>query len=192
MANALGGWRLLVHVLLPIPLVRRGRAGGAAENGGAHSAFRTVKSSQAAEGSDVRPELKIGLLAKKWREERNFWIAAMGFTLWCMLTVLFSQVTRMVKLEDEAEELRDEVADLKGEPRPSAAKQGPDAKTRVTGAVSSFAQHVKSSLPGPARGARRGGAVSPPREADTTPAPAGRASPLTRRAAAAVAAGKAE
>jgi hypothetical protein len=40
----------------------------------------------------VRPELKIGLLAKKWREERNFWIAAMGFTLWCMLTVLFSQV----------------------------------------------------------------------------------------------------
>jgi hypothetical protein len=46
------------------------------------SAFRTLNTSKAAAATDVRPEFKINLLAKKWREERNFWIAAMGFTLW--------------------------------------------------------------------------------------------------------------
>jgi hypothetical protein len=43
----------------------------------------------------------------------------MGFTLWCLLSVLYGQVSRMVRMEDELEELRDEVADLKGQPRPS-------------------------------------------------------------------------
>jgi len=46
------------------------------------SSFRTLSTSKAAAATDMRPEYKINLLAKKWREERNFWIAALGFTLW--------------------------------------------------------------------------------------------------------------
>ncbi|KAI8462464.1 MAG: hypothetical protein J3K34DRAFT_448235 [Monoraphidium minutum] len=180
MANQLGGWRILVNLFMPIPLVlafllavpfprnvRKGillfthRTLSFTMIGGMKlvhfslivsglplmdSIFRTIDSSKRAHEDDVRPEVKIGLLAKKWREERNFWIAAMGFTLWCLLSVLYSQVSRMVKLEDENEELRDAVADLKGEPRPSAAHSA--AHTKVAGAVSNFKQQFMDRMPG--------------------------------------------
>jgi hypothetical protein len=44
--------------------------------------MRTYKHAQAVSDAELTPNQKIGLLAKKWREERNFWIAAMAFTLW--------------------------------------------------------------------------------------------------------------
>lgn len=217
MGASLGGWRLLVHIFLPIPLVltlllvvpfpRNVRKGilifthktlSFTMIGGmklvhfslfasgiplVDSVFRTLRSSQAAESQDVRPELKIGLLAKKWREERNFWIAAMGFTLWCLLSVLYAQVSKMVSMEDQIEELKDEVADLKGEPRTARGADAVNAKVAgVKDAVNSFAQQVKSNLPG--RSARRAPA-SPAPAADGS---ARHNSPLTRRAAAAAAA----
>lgn len=46
------------------------------------SSFRTYKMSQDASDHDLTPNQRINVLAKKWREERNFWIAAMAFTLW--------------------------------------------------------------------------------------------------------------
>ena len=87
----------------------------------ADSVFRTMRASEAAAraGSSARPEVRLQILATKWRQERNFWIAAMAFTLWCLLSVLFAQVTRMVKLEEDVEDLEDEVCDLKGLPRPT-------------------------------------------------------------------------
>lgn len=39
-----------------------------------------------------------------------------------LLSVLYAQVTRQVRLEEENDELKDTIADLKGEPRPSAQK----------------------------------------------------------------------
>ena len=41
-----------------------------------------MKSAEAAAAPETRPELKISLLAKKWREERNLWISITCFTLW--------------------------------------------------------------------------------------------------------------
>jgi hypothetical protein len=46
------------------------------------SGFRTFKSAQEALDHELTPNQRISVLAKKWREERNFWIAAMAFTLW--------------------------------------------------------------------------------------------------------------
>jgi hypothetical protein len=111
----------------------------------------------------------------------------------------------MVALEDRVEELGDEVADLKGEPRPPRAATANErvagavsnanarvsgavsnTNARVSGAVSSFAQQVKSNMA--ARSGLRGGAAASPAS------PAGdlarQNSPLTRRAAAAMAASK--
>jgi hypothetical protein len=48
----------------------------------ADSGFRTFKSAQEALDHELTPNQRISVLAKKWREERNFWIAAMAFTLW--------------------------------------------------------------------------------------------------------------
>jgi hypothetical protein len=42
----------------------------------------------------------------------------MSFMLWCLLSVLYRQVVYLTGLEEENDDLRDEVADLKGLPRP--------------------------------------------------------------------------
>jgi hypothetical protein len=64
----------------------------------------------------------------------------------------------MVKLEDDVEELRDEVADLKGEPRPSAARQGlvNDATARVNDATARVTGEREGGQAGGARRGRKG------------------------------------
>jgi hypothetical protein len=46
------------------------------------SGFRTYKCAHETANPELTPNQRISVLAKKWREERNFWIAAMAFTLW--------------------------------------------------------------------------------------------------------------
>lgn len=46
------------------------------------SGFRTYKCANETANPELTPNQRISVLAKKWREERNFWIAAMAFTLW--------------------------------------------------------------------------------------------------------------
>jgi hypothetical protein len=48
----------------------------------ADSGFRTFKVANETANPELTPNQRISVLAKKWREERNFWIAAMAFTLW--------------------------------------------------------------------------------------------------------------
>lgn len=45
----------------------------------------TYIAGQAAHDIHVSPKEKITVLAKKWREERNFWIALMAFMCWAVL-----------------------------------------------------------------------------------------------------------
>lgn len=45
------------------------------------SGMRTYASTHAVH-EELRPDMKMQVLAKKWRDERNFWIAAMAFTMW--------------------------------------------------------------------------------------------------------------
>ncbi|KIZ07718.1 hypothetical protein MNEG_0217 [Monoraphidium neglectum] len=95
----------------------------------------------------------------------------MGFTMWCLMSVLYAQVGHMVAIEDEVEGLRDEVADLKGEPRPPRV----GATRKAAGAVSSA---VKDGLSTCATTVTPGGGVDTPGAA--TPESMG-ASTLTRR-----------
>lgn len=42
----------------------------------------TVRLARAVHDMDLTPNKKSLVLGKKWREERNFWIAALTFMLW--------------------------------------------------------------------------------------------------------------
>eukprot|EP00879_Flechtneria_rotunda_P012326 GHRR01012873.1.p1 GENE.GHRR01012873.1~~GHRR01012873.1.p1 ORF type:complete len:207 (+),score=65.45 GHRR01012873.1:297-917(+) len=88
------------------------------------STLRTYKSAAEAVDHDLTPNQRIGVLARKWREERNFWIAAMAFTLWCLLTVLYAQVGKAMRTQDELDRLQAELDDIKGIKRPAAPKIG--------------------------------------------------------------------
>eukprot|EP00775_Hariotina_reticulata_P005718 gene5718-5958_t len=68
------------------------------------SGLRTFKIAKEVTDLELTPNQKIGVLAKKWREERNFWIAAMTFTLWWL------------------DALQDEMDDIKGIKRETPGK----------------------------------------------------------------------
>lgn len=58
--------------------------------------------------------MKNQMLTKKWREERNFWIAFFAFTMWCMLTVLYWMCQSLLKLEEENISLKSKNNELRG------------------------------------------------------------------------------
>lgn len=121
----LGGMKLvhLALILSGVPLI--------------DSSFRTYKMSQDAADHDLTPNQRISMLAKKWREERNFWIAAMAFTLWCLVSVLYSQVARALRIHDELDSALDELAELKGIKRETTHK--------TQGFSSRFGLHKKAA-----------------------------------------------
>ncbi|KFM27099.1 hypothetical protein F751_1272 [Auxenochlorella protothecoides] len=47
------------------------------------------------------PNQEIALLSKKWRTERNLWIAAFAFAAWAGLAAFYRETQRRVALEDE-------------------------------------------------------------------------------------------
>lgn len=103
------------------------------------STVRTMQSAVAVqEKTDAGHQLAYNqMLGKKWREERNFWLTAMAFTLWCMLTVIHATVSTLVKLEEQNEELRRENDGMKGVKHVEAP-----ASTRVTDAVTGIASRL--------------------------------------------------
>jgi hypothetical protein len=103
------------------------------------SSFRTYKMAQDANDSELTPNQRISVLAKKWREERNFWIAAMAFTLWCLVTVFYGQVSRALRIHDELDQARQELDELKG------IKREPAQKTTGLGSRLGFGQRGTSS-----------------------------------------------
>jgi hypothetical protein len=128
--------------------------------------------------------VRTRLLASKWREERNFWLAAMAFLAWALLTVAFGLVRQLIALEDEREALWDEVDDLKKVPRrtlkgPSAADKANKAVNDAGAAVGAAVDRVRGAAAA-AVGRAKGGAAS---GATTTALP----SPTTRRRASAAA-----
>lgn len=57
-------------------------------------------------GFNVGPEsdsplIQAGSMGKKWRSERNFWIAFICFTLWCLLARFFKILLTKARTEDE-------------------------------------------------------------------------------------------
>ncbi|KAF8058098.1 hypothetical protein HT031_005758 [Scenedesmus sp. PABB004] len=140
------------------------------------SGFRTFKSAQDALDRELSPNQRLTVLAKKWREERNFWIAAMAFTLWCLLTVLYAQVGHAMRIHDRLDAVQAELDELRGVPPPEPAASKLPKMSNLT-----------SSLPGFMKG--RGGGKAKAEDNSTEPAeaeltPAG---PATRRRVAAAA-----
>lgn len=129
------------------------------------SGMRTYKHAQAVSDSELTPNQKIGLLAKKWREERNFWIAAMAFTLWCLLTVLYAHVDSLLKLEDKVDDLQEQLDAATGVVRPK-----PTNKMKVAGAVATMITQMGFSVPESVKAAAERPA---PPQMSTIPSPAG-------------------
>lgn len=44
--------------------------------------YRFIATLHDTEAINMTPNQRMGLLGRKWREERNFWIAALTFLLW--------------------------------------------------------------------------------------------------------------
>eukprot|EP00798_Chlamydomonas_sp_ICE-L_P021895 gene21895-28934_t len=67
----------------------------------------------------LSPNQKINLLARKWREERNFWIAALCFLLWAMLYRFYNLLMAYTKLQEEVK--RSQLGAGGGAPPPGGA-----------------------------------------------------------------------
>ncbi|WIA13325.1 hypothetical protein OEZ85_006908 [Tetradesmus obliquus] len=147
----------------------------------ADSGFRTFKSAQEALDHELTPNQRVSVLAKKWREERNFWIAAMAFTLWCLLTVLYAQVGQALRVHDALDRALAELNELKGiEPATPAttkmSNMAGNAASNVAGAASNVAGRLgfgkkKGSGDMPEQCAvGEGGNATEPLETELTPA----------------------
>ncbi|KAG2447206.1 hypothetical protein HYH02_007947 [Chlamydomonas schloesseri] len=90
----LAGQVLLVHVALVIT--------GAAF---AASSMHTYHISQTPLPDTLTPNQRTALLAKRWREERNFWIATLTFLLWGMLYRFYALAIDHVALRDRVRQL---------------------------------------------------------------------------------------
>lgn len=67
----------------------------------ATSIRETWRLSEAVNDPTLTPNQRTGALAKKWREERNFWIGFMTFLLWSLLARFFQIVSEKLEYEDK-------------------------------------------------------------------------------------------
>mmetsp|Transcript_8660 Transcript_8660/g.14935 ORF Transcript_8660/g.14935 Transcript_8660/m.14935 type:complete len:185 (-) Transcript_8660:204-758(-) len=61
----------------------------------------------------LTPNQRMGLLGRKWREERNFWIAALAFLLWAMLHRFYSLLIEHVSIKDRVKTLTTELSQVR-------------------------------------------------------------------------------
>jgi hypothetical protein len=178
--TVLGGVKLVHFALLVsgIPLLDSGartyRIARELHGGAGGDGDLSADAARLAMSANVRTRL----LASKWREERNFWLAAMAFLAWALLTVAFGLVRQLIALEDEREALWDEVDDLKKAPRrtlrgPSAAARAVDEGRAVVG---SAVERVRGAVGSAVERARGGGAGAGASTAVASPATRRRAS----------------
>ncbi|KAG2444466.1 hypothetical protein HXX76_001218 [Chlamydomonas incerta] len=90
----LAGQVLLVHVALVIT----GTAFAA-------SCMHTYHISQTPLPDTLTPNQRTALLAKRWREERNFWIATLTFLLWGLLYRFYALTIEHMGLRDRVRQL---------------------------------------------------------------------------------------
>uniref|UniRef100_A0A061RUU3 BAP29/BAP31 transmembrane domain-containing protein n=1 Tax=Tetraselmis sp. GSL018 TaxID=582737 RepID=A0A061RUU3_9CHLO len=96
----LGGTKL-IHLMLLIT--------GIALIGTTHMTWRTAESARAQleEAGPVSPNIRLGILGQKWRQERNFWIALLCFLSWVTLYRLYHLLLKKDELEHTIRELRE-------------------------------------------------------------------------------------
>ncbi|GAB4820959.1 hypothetical protein N2152v2_008005 [Parachlorella kessleri] len=67
-------------------------------------------------------------LSRRWRAERNTWIAAFAFTMWCVLSAFYREAVRRIKLEERLEALQGTPA---GGPTPGPRRARPEPAAGV-------------------------------------------------------------
>lgn len=82
------------------------------------------------------PNKEIMILAKRWREERNFWIAFMCFFLWCVVYRFFYMALNLIDLQDQLAAI-------------NAAQQLAAAPAKGTAAAKTTAQKAASQKADP-------------------------------------------
>eukprot|EP00878_Enallax_costatus_P020729 GHUV01021921.1.p1 GENE.GHUV01021921.1~~GHUV01021921.1.p1 ORF type:complete len:171 (+),score=52.49 GHUV01021921.1:116-628(+) len=153
------------------------------------SSFRTFKMAQDANDTELTPNQRISVLAKKWREERNFWIAAMAFTLWCLVTVFYGQVSHALRIHDELDRALEEIDELKGIKREPAQKKGTALGSRfglgrknVSGTHKKDDDAVVGDVAAPAGVSNISADITPETEMTAVPGVAARRRPAVARA----------
>mmetsp|Transcript_13487 Transcript_13487/g.34607 ORF Transcript_13487/g.34607 Transcript_13487/m.34607 type:complete len:187 (-) Transcript_13487:258-818(-) len=97
--SLVGGYRL-IHVMMTVT--------GAALIATTHYTWSMAQRvrDQLDEAGAVSPNVKLGILGPKWRQERNFWIAVLCFTAWLTLYRLYHLLLRKEELETIVAEMR--------------------------------------------------------------------------------------
>mmetsp|Transcript_11165 Transcript_11165/g.15668 ORF Transcript_11165/g.15668 Transcript_11165/m.15668 type:complete len:188 (-) Transcript_11165:1119-1682(-) len=85
----------------------------------------------------MTPDRKIQLLAKKWRNERNFWISALVVLLWYVLGGL-------MRLQEQNAELRAQVLELTA-PEKEANKVETKTRKKTIGSKSATSQDTSTT-----------------------------------------------
>ncbi|KXZ48734.1 hypothetical protein GPECTOR_25g318 [Gonium pectorale] len=84
------------------------------------SAHHTYHLSQTGMPETLTPNQRTALLARRWREERNFWIATLTFLLWGLLFRFYQLMLDHVAVRDRLRHLE---AAATGAARPSAPEE---------------------------------------------------------------------
>lgn len=69
--------------------------------------------------SSVTPNVLSANLGKRWRAERNFWIAFITFTLWCLLARFYQILKHKAEVEDALARLRGDAPAKSSGPAPT-------------------------------------------------------------------------
>ncbi|KAG2493663.1 hypothetical protein HYH03_008177 [Edaphochlamys debaryana] len=72
----------------------------------AASSMHTYHLTQAPMPDTLTPNQRTAVLARRWREERNFWIATLTFLLWGLLYRFYALMLEHVELKDRVRKLQ--------------------------------------------------------------------------------------
>lgn len=111
----------------------------------AETARQTLKLQQQRASEMVEtPNVVTGLLAKKWRAERNFWLSFFCFTLWCMVASFYRLQVRMLHLEEDLQAARGDTAP-RASKKKDAAPSAPPLDAGAAGGGSVQMSELKKS-----------------------------------------------
>uniref|UniRef100_A0A7S0WTB4 BAP29/BAP31 transmembrane domain-containing protein n=1 Tax=Chlamydomonas leiostraca TaxID=1034604 RepID=A0A7S0WTB4_9CHLO len=95
--NVIGDYKL-VHMMMAL-------TGSAL----AASSVHTYRLGQEALSTTLTPNQRVGILARKWREERNFWIAVLSFLLWSFLWRFYKLMIDHLELKAKVKTLEAQI-----------------------------------------------------------------------------------
>ncbi len=122
----------------------------------------------AAPAAQFAPQFEATLLSRRWRAERNIWLAAFALTLWAALAAFWREASRRLALEDRLAGLEAPSGEYTATADEPSARE-PAASREVSSRPAAGLTPRSAASPGKA--ARP---PAPPRGVEPPPPPAGR------------------